>query len=221
MPTFWELVCTFEVEKEKIDWFMFHLIQALLIAFAVAIDAATVAACEGICRGNRRTWSMLFAIALIFGVLQGGITAIGYFVGAEVVSLVAGYDHWVAFVLLIAVGGHMIYDAFVRARQAKNASRKLCEETALTMRYMLYLMMMGVATSIDALALGFSFSLMSVPILLYALTIGIVTAVASGAAFYVGSKIPSKWISWTELFGGWVLVGIGAKVLLEHLEHAY
>ena len=94
---------------------MFHLLQALLVALAVAIDAATVAACEGISRGCKRSWATLATIALLFGVLQGGVTAIGYCLGAETIDFIDEYDHWVVLVLLVAVGGHMIYDAFARA----------------------------------------------------------------------------------------------------------
>lgn len=200
---------------------MFHFLQALLVALAVAIDAATVAACEGISRGCKHSWSTLATIALLFGVLQGGVTAIGYCVGAETIDLVDEYDHWVVLILLVAVGGHMIYDAFARARHVQQIKGYKGSGASLTLRYFSYLLMMGFVTSIDALALGFSFSFMSVPILLYTLVIGIVTALASGFAFYVGCKIPFKWISWVELFGGWVLIGIGVKVLIEHLHLGY
>lgn len=200
---------------------MFHFLQALLVALAVAIDAATVAACEGISRGCKHSWSTLATIALLFGVLQGGVTAIGYCVGAETIDLVDEYDHWVVLILLVAVGEHMIYDAFVRARHVQQIKGYKGSGASLTLRYFSYLLMMGFVTSIDALALGFSFSFMSVPILLYTLVIGIVTALASGFAFYVGCKIPFKWISWVELFGGWVLIGIGVKVLIEHLHLGY
>ena len=200
---------------------MFHFLQALLVALAVAIDAATVAACEGISRGCKHSWSTLATIALLFGVLQGGVTAIGYCVGAETIDLVDEYDHWVVLILLVAVGGHMIYDAFARARHVQQIKGYKGSVASLTLRYFSYLLMMGFVTSIDALALGFSFSFMSVPILLYTLVIGIVTALASGFAFYVGCKIPFKWISWVELFGGWVLIGIGVKVLIEHLHLGY
>ena len=200
---------------------MFHFLQALLVALAVAIDAATVAACEGTSRGCKHSWSTLATIALLFGVLQGGVTAIGYCVGAETIDLVDEYDHWVVLILLVAVGGHMIYDAFARARHVQQIKGYKGSGASLTLRYFSYLLMMGFATSIDALALGFSFSFMSIPIHLYALVIGIVTALASGFAFYVGCKIPFKWISWAELFGGWVLIGIGVKVLIEHLHLGY
>ena len=200
---------------------MFHFLQALLVALAVAIDAATVAACEGISRGCKHSWSTLATIALLFGVLQGGVTAIGYCVGAETIDLVDEYDHWVVLILLVAVGGHMIYDAFARARHVQQIKGYKGSGASLTLRYFSYLLMMGFVTSIDALALGFSFSFMSVPILLYTLVIGIVTALASGFSFYVGCKIPFKWISWVELFGGWVLIGIGVKVLIEHLHLGY
>ena len=188
---------------------------------AVAIDAATVAACEGISRGCKQSWGTLATIALLFGVLQGGVTAIGYCVGAETIDLVDEYDHWVVLILLVAVGGHMIYDAFARTRHVQQIKGYKGSGASLTLRYFSYLLMMGFVTSIDALALGFSFSFMSVPILLYTLVIGIVTALASGFAFYVGCKIPFKWISWVELFGGWVLIGIGVKVLIEHLHLGY
>lgn len=115
----------------------------------------------------------------------------------------------------------MIYDAFARARHVQQIKGYKGNGASLTLRYFSYLLMMGFATSIDALALGFSFSFMSIPIHLYALVIGIVTALASGFAFYVGCKIPFKWISWAELFGGWVLIGIGVKVLIEHLHLGY
>ena len=95
----------------------------------------------------------------------------------------------------------MIYDAFARARHVQQIKGYKGSGASLNLRYFSYLLMMGFVTSIDALALGFSFSFMSVPILLYTLVIGIVTALASGFSFYVGCKIPFKWISWAELFG--------------------
>ena len=161
---------------------MFHFLQALLVALAVAIDAATVAACEGISRGCKRSW------ATLFGVLQGGVTAIGYCLGAETIDFIDEYDHWVVLVLLVAVGGHMIYDAFARARHGQQIKGYKGEGSTLTPRYFSYLLMMGFATSIDALALGFSFSFMTIPIHLYAFIIGVVTALASGFAFYVPSN---------------------------------
>ena len=136
---------------------MFHFLQALLVALAVAIDAATVAACEGISRGCKHSWGTLATIALLFGVLQGGVTAIGYCVGAETIDLVDEYDHWVVLILLVAVGGHMIYDAFARARHVQHIKGYKGSGASLTLRYFSYLLMMGFVTSIDALALGFSF----------------------------------------------------------------
>lgn len=163
---------------------MFHFLQALLVALAVAIDAATVAACEGISRGCKHSWGTLATIALLFGVLQGGVAAIGYCVGAETIDFIDEYDHWVVLILLVAVGGHMIYDAFARARYGQQIKGYKGSGSSLTLRYFFYLLMMGFA-------------------------------------FYVGCKIPFKWISWAELFGGWVLIGIGVKVLIEHLHLGY
>ena len=114
---------------------MFHFLQALLVALAVAIDAATVAACEGISRGCKRSWATLATIALLFGVLQGGVTAIGYCLGAETIDFIDEYDHWVVLVLLVAVGGHMIYDAFARARHGQQIKGYKGEGSTLTPRY--------------------------------------------------------------------------------------
>ena len=115
-------------------------------------------------------------------------------------------DHWIAFILLAIIGGKMIYEALKgeESEEEKTYSNKT-------------LLILAIATSIDALAVGISFAFLNVNILLAILIIGIVTAVLSFIAVYIGEKLGEMFKSKAEIFGGVVLILIGLKILIEHL----
>jgi putative Mn2+ efflux pump MntP len=177
-------------------------------AIALAMDAFAVAVASGVTLkvvSPRQT----FRLAWHFGLFQALMPIIGWSGGLTVRSLIEHYDHWVAFVLLALVGGHMIWEALEKEKelQQKNDPTKG-----------LRLVMLSVATSIDALAIGLSLSLLKISIWLPALVIGVVATVATAAGLHLGKKAGSSshLSSYAEVAGGLVLIAIGLKVLYEH-----
>jgi manganese efflux pump family protein len=177
-------------------------------AIALAMDAFAVAVASGVSLkavSPRQT----FRLAWHFGLFQALMPILGWSGGLTVRSLIEHYDHWVAFVLLALVGGHMIWEALEKEKelQPKNDPTKG-----------LRLVMLSVATSIDALAIGLSLSLLKISIWLPALVIGLVATVATAAGLHLGKKAGSSshLSSYAEVTGGLVLIAIGLKVLYEH-----
>jgi putative Mn2+ efflux pump MntP len=177
-------------------------------AIALAMDAFAVAVASGVSLkivSLRQT----FRLAWHFGLFQAFMPIIGWSGGLTVRSLIEHYDHWVAFVLLALVGGHMIWEAMDKEKelQPRNDPTKG-----------LRLVMLSVATSIDALAVGLSLSLLKISIWIPALVIGVVATVATAAGLHLGRKAGSSshLSSYAEVAGGLVLIAIGLKVLYEH-----
>lgn len=177
-------------------------------AIALAMDAFAVAVASGVSLkivSPRQT----FRLAWHFGFFQALMPIIGWSGGLTVRSHIEHYDHWVAFVLLALVGGHMIWEALEKEKklQPKNDPTKG-----------LRLVMLSVATSIDALAIGLSLSLLKISIWLPALVIGVVATIATAAGLHLGKKAGSSshLSSYAEVTGGLVLIAIGLKVLYEH-----
>lgn len=177
-------------------------------AIALAMDAFAVAVASGVSLkivSIRQT----FRLAWHFGLFQALMPILGWSGGLTVRSLIEHYDHWVAFVLLALVGGHMIWEALEKEKelQPKNDPTKG-----------LRLVMLSVATSIDALAVGLSLSLLKISIWIPALVIGVVATIATAAGLHLGRKAGSSshLSSYAEVAGGLVLIAIGLKVLYEH-----
>lgn len=177
-----------------------------LIAVGLAMDAFAVSVAHG--TGIRVTkLSIGVKLAFTFGFFQGLMPVIGYFAGLSFRDLISSFDHWVAFGLLVLIGGKMIYESLTSKAHAKNGS-------VLTVWSLLVL---AVATSIDALAVGLSFSLLSVSIFLPVVFIGVVTFVLSLSGYVFGSKIGQFFGSKIETLGGLILLAIGIRVLIEHM----
>ncbi len=140
------------------------------------------------------------------GVFQAGMTIIGYFAGLGFAAYIRAYDHWIAFFLLLYLGGNMIYGQFKEERDGLKAdplnNKVLCG--------------LAIATSIDALAVGISLALLQSSIGLQACIIGVVTFAFSGIGVYFGNKLGSKLNIKIELIGGIILIAIGCKILIEH-----
>ena len=149
-----------------------------------------------------------FRTALAFGGFQAVMPVIGWLLGLAVKGCVEGYDHWVAFCLLGTIGGRMIYESF----KIKQASRH-CQPLGTTA-----LMTLAVATSIDALAVGVTLSfLLADSVAMVVIIIGTVTFTLSYAGVYIGKNLGHFFETGVEALGGLVLLGIGTKILLEHL----
>ena len=183
--------------------------SVLLIAFGLAMDAFAVALGVGATR--RDVWFRPgFRLAFHFGLFQFMMPVIGWGVGATVVQFIAAYDHWVAFGLLAYVGGKMIKESFQEGDYASS--------TDPTRRWTL--IMLAIATSIDALAVGLSLAMLQVPILSPSIIIGIVAAAMTALGLALGNRLGKAFGKRMELVGGLVLLGIGIRVVVSHLSGA-
>ena len=182
-----------------------NLSAIVLIAVALSMDALAVAIACGITLGTVRTRHALI-VGAWFGVFQAVMPALGWFAGTEVQAFIAGFDHWVAFILLVFAGGHMIYESF-----QPDAPGRI---DPMNVRLMFVL---AVATSIDALGAGLSFALLRIPILLPALLIGTTTFTISFCGVWIGKRAGKLAESKVKLIGGLILIGIGVRILASHL----
>lgn len=181
------------------------LLELFILAVGLSMDAFAVAICKGL---SIRTLKLRQAVivGLWFGAFQALMPAIGYLLGSAFADLVTSVDHWIAFVLLAIIGGNMI-------REGLHGDEEDCDPS-LSVRVML---MLAIATSIDALAVGVTFALLPVNIVAAVSFIGVVTFVISAAGVKIGNVFGARYKSKAEIFGGAVLVLIGLKILLEHL----
>lgn len=184
----------------------------LLLSLGLAMDATAVSAARGVA-ARRVAPHEVLRVALLFGGFQALMPLLGWLVGSQVGPLVQEFDHWIAFVLLGAIGIKMLYEAFT-----SSASEKDQDEAARPNLFRLeILLVLAVATSIDALAVGFTLPMLDAPFALTLTTIGIVTAVSSAIGVVAGRHFGSALGKRLDVFGGLVLIGLGTKILIEHL----
>lgn len=183
------------------------VLKTILIALALSMDAFAVAVAGGSALKPPLRGKAL-KTGLFFGGFQALMPLAGWLAGSTLRSFVTGVDHWVAFVLLSGVGGKMIYEAL-------RGGEKTCDVCGNGPLFLL-----AVATSIDAFAVGLSLSFLGASIFLPALIIGLVTFTLSAAGVYIGAKAGHFFENKMEIAGGVVLVGLGVKILLEHLYGA-
>ena len=180
-------------------------ITVLLIAVGLAMDSFSVAIANGLATKTFKTANAL-KIAAFFGFFQGIMPVIGWYAGVHVIDLISDYDHWVAFFLLTFIGSRMIYES------VKKESNTLISSLSIKV-----LLILSVATSIDALAVGLSLSLLNVSIMVPAVVTGVVTFSLSFLGVYLGGRFGRVLKSKVETLGGVILIIIGLKILLEHL----
>lgn len=176
----------------------------MIIAVGVSMDAFAVSICKGLSVQKVRPKHVALT-GLWFGGFQALMPVIGYFLGASFAGFVSSVDHWIAFVLLGIIGGNMIKESCSK------------DEESLTPDFSVKTMFaMAVATSIDALAIGVSFAFLNVNIWKAVALIGVTTALFSGAGVVIGNVFGSRYKSKAEFVGGFILVAMGLKILLEH-----
>ena len=180
------------------------MVTILLIALSLAMDSFAVSIAHGMTIKNRRVATGL-VMGFSFGFFQAFMPVLRWLAGLTFIDLIASFDHWVAFGLLALIGGKMIYSA---------RALKEDKEAKLTVPVLLIL---SVATSIDALAVGLSFSLLQVSITISVIAIGVVAFLLSFAGFNFGNKLGKFFERKVQVVGGIVLISIGIKILLEHL----
>lgn len=177
----------------------------LVLAIGVSMDAFAVSICKGLAMKQIKFKHMLI-VGLWFGGFQALMPLIGYFLGIQFETYITAYDHWIAFILLAFIGGNMIKEALSNEEETADAS--------LAVKIMLVL---AIATSIDALALGVTFAFLQVNIWEAVSFIGVVTFLFSVAGLKIGNVFGTKYKSKAEFVGGVILILLGIKILLEHL----
>lgn len=173
-----------------------------ILAVGLSMDAFAVSVCKGLSLGKIKPKHMCIAGAW-FGGFQALMPLIGYFLGSFFAEMIEKYDHWVAFVLLAIIGGNMIKESFGKDEKVDSS---MDEKSML---------LLAIATSIDALAVGVTFAFLQVQIVPAVSFIGVITFIFSAVGVKIGSLFGTKYKSKAELFGGIVLVLIGIKILLE------
>jgi putative Mn2+ efflux pump MntP len=181
------------------------LIEVLLIAVGVSMDAFAVSVAKGI-SASRITLKHALIAGLWFGGFQALMPTIGYFLGISFSSLISGWDHWIAFVLLTLIGANMVRGSF-----SNDEEEKVAHGFGFWVMFSL-----AIATSIDALAVGVSFACLDMSIWNPIVIIGFTTMMFSIVGVYLGHLFGLRFKHRAELFGGIVLIGIGIKILFEH-----
>ncbi len=183
-------------------------LSIFLIAIGLSADCFSVALSGGISQKNH-AWLRRLRVSVSFGLFQALMPVLGWLAGRTVVEFIADYDHWVAFVLLAIVSGRMLWGAF---RPEHNQQDK---EIDITKGFML--LTLSIATSIDALAVGLSFSFLQINIGVASLTIGVVAFLVTMIGFVVGKRASKVIGKRAEVLGGIILLAIAFRILLSHI----
>jgi len=182
------------------------LISLIAIGVVLSIDSLVASITTGACNKEVSNY-YVYKIAVFMAVFQATMPLFGWLIGTSFKSIIESYDHWVAFALLLAIGGKLIYEGMHRDN----------DSSLIDPRKNLVLCGIALATSIDALVVGIGFGLIDVNIWLAMFVIGVATFIFSVAGVVVGKRIGNKINMGIEIFGGLVLVGLGTKILIEHL----
>jgi manganese efflux pump family protein len=181
------------------------VVTILLIAVGLAMDAFAVSIAKGIAvNRNRRRTALL--LGLFFGGFQMLMPALGWIVGLSFKEIIMGVDHWIAFVLLAIIGSKMIYDSTKKENETKNETLRLHS-----------ILILAIATSIDALMVGLSFAFLNTSILEPVLMIGLITFMLSVTGFFFGCGLGHVFGNKIKIIGGLILIAIGLRILIEHL----
>lgn len=181
-------------------------IEILLISIGLAMDAFAVSVCKGLAM-KKMSWKKAIIIGLYFGIFQAVMPVIGYFLGTTFERFITNVDHWIAFILLVGIGINMVKEAFNKESENRNDN--------VDMKTMLVL---SIATSIDALAIGITFACLKIHIVMPVITIGLITFIISVIGVKIGNQFGDKYGKKAEIMGGVILILLGIKILLEHLE---
>ena len=184
-----------------------NFFEIMLLSFGLAMDAVAVSIASGVVLKQPKLADAL-KIGLAFGLFQTLMPVAGWLAGVAFRDLVAGIDHWIAFILLLFIGLKMIVEA------AKGGE----EDNLLNPLDLHVLLMLSIATSIDALAAGIGFAFLRISIILTVSLIGLTTFILSTGAVYVGKRFGHILENKARILGGIVLIGIGVKILWEHLH---
>lgn len=185
-----------------------EILTVILLAIGLSFDSFAVSVCSGLNLPHIRFFQAA-KIAVFLALFQAGMPLIGWLLGNSMKTLIEPVDHWIAFGLLSLIGGKMIIESFINSesREIKNPL------------HIRVILLLSLATSIDALAVGFSFATMIEKILLAVFIIGLVTFIASMLGILLGKKTGPTFNRYAEIFGGLILIIIGSKILIEHISN--
>jgi putative Mn2+ efflux pump MntP len=186
------------------------MLSVVLIGFSLAMDAFAVSVSSGISIKNLRVFYAVRA-SLFFALFQFAMPVAGWYLGMAFASYIQTFDHWVAFGLLVLIGGKMLFEA------SKEKKETGSPDQGKDIRTLSCLLLLSVATSIDALAVGLSFSLLGQGIWIPAILISVITFAVCLTGFEFGRRIGALLEKRAGFLGGLILIGIGVKILLEHL----
>ncbi len=184
------------------------IITLLGISIALSMDAFSVSICKGLATKKFSVKTAL-SCGLWFGGFQALMPVVGYFLGAQFEHFITNIDHWIAFGLLLIIGANMI-------RSALSEETESCDESCKSTGFRTMLMM-AIATSIDALAVGVTFAFLKVNLWFSVLIIGITTFLFSFVGVRIGNIFGSRYSKLSEVTGGVILIILGSKILIEHL----
>lgn len=181
-------------------------IEIFLIGIGLAMDAFAVSICKGLSM-KKPDIKKAIIVALYFGFFQAIMPIIGYYLGSTFESFVSNIDHWIAFILLSCIGGNMIKESF--DKDVEKLNDRVDFKTML---------ILAIATSIDALAVGVTFAFLEINVYLSTLLIGVVTFLLCLLGVKIGNKFGSKYGNRAEFMGGVILIMIGLKMIFEHID---
>ncbi len=186
-------------------------VEIVLIAIGLSMDAFAVSVGKGLALRGRLLGPAI-ALAVTFGLFQGLMPLLGWLLGSQFAEFISSFDHWVAFGLLALIGGKMLIEAIREDPDADEAAAGT--ESGIGLKS---LVLLGIATSIDALAAGVGFAVVNVNIWLACGLIAVITGAFSFAGVYLGRAFGARFEKPAEIMGGLILIAIGVKVLLEGL----
>lgn len=181
------------------------ILSIIVIAIGLAMDAFAVAICKGLAM-KKMSWKKGLIVGGYFGFFQALMPLIGYLLGIGFHEKVSQVDHWFAFILLSAIGINMLKEVFSKEEDCRNDSVNFKE-----------MVVLAIATSIDALAVGITMAFLDVNILVAVLAIGVITFAISVIGVKIGNIFGDKYEKKAEFVGGVILIVMGLKILLEHL----
>lgn len=187
------------------------IVAIFVLAFGLAMDAMAAAAARGLA-AQRVGWRDVALVAALFGGAQAVMPLIGWQLGDRIGPAAAAWDHWIAFVVLAGLGGKMLWEARRASGEGDDAAPAGTNPFGLRL-----LLLLALATSIDALVAGVTLPIVHAPLLSTIATIGVVTAVLSGIGVVVGGRLGGMFGRRLDALGGVLLIGLGTKILIEHL----
>lgn len=185
-----------------------NLLEIVGIAFGLAMDACAVSVATSVMLGGVNP-RQIFRFAFHFGLFQAMMPVLGWFAGVTVSGYIENWDHWIAFALLAIIGGKALYSTLFCKEDEET---RACDPTR-----GMSLIVLSVATSIDAFAVGLSFAMLNVRIWIPSLIIGLITGALSAGGMIIGGKLGKRFGKQMEITGGLVLIAIGVKIVIDHL----